>query len=282
MAPPSHLPRRAGFIIAALVAPWLVYACDLVPLGPGTSGTGGSGTSTASSSGTSGTGGSGTSTASSSGTMASSSTGTGGAPHDAGDAGSDGGDASETGGDAGDGGDAASCDTAVVLFPILASPHVMECLPVSYASNPPTSGPHYMHWASYKTYTVPVERGFYVHDLQHGAIVILYNCPSGCDADLAQLAAWLDARPADPACQPPVKARIVVTPDPLIPTRFAAAAWGWALTSQCFDLAALGPFIDAHYAMGPEPVCADGWDVTAADAGIPDGCGEATDGGDGG
>ena len=54
------------------------------------------------------------------------------------------------------------------------------------------------------------------------------------------------------------------------------------LRSQCFDLPALGAFIDAHYALGPENFCADGLDVTDPDGGIPADCGEAPDGGDAG
>lgn len=266
---PASLRSRAPWILAALAAPWLAYGCDVAPLGPGVTGTttgtgtGGVAATVSSSSSTS----SSTSTSSSSSTSStSSSSGTGGAPVTA-----DGGDAGE---------DALACETAVVAFPVVASPHIYDCSPVAYTSNPPTSGPHYYEWAAYKTYSVPVERIFYVHDLEHGGIVILYNCPSGCDEDLAQLSSFLDARPADPTCTAPVKSRIVVTPDPLIPTKFAAAAWGWALTSQCFDFPALGSFIDAHYGMGSEDLCTDGIDVTAADAGLPDGCGQPiTDGG---
>jgi hypothetical protein len=106
-----------------------------------------------------------------------------------------------------------------------------------------------------------------VHDLEHGAVVIAYNCPSGCAAELAPLQAWLDARPADPMCAAPVNARIVVTPDPLLDVPFAAAAWGWTWKSPCLDLASLGAFIDAHYAQAPENLCNDGVDVTAADGG---------------
>lgn len=257
MARSSHLPPGAGWVLAAVVAPWLLYACDLAPLGPGPTGT------TTGSGGSGGTSSTSSSHASSSSTTTSSSSGTGGAVPDGGDAGGDGGDA----------GDAAACNTAVVSFPLLASPHVCECSQVIYPSNPPTSGPHYPVWAAFKTYDKPVPRGFYVHDLEHGAIVVLYNCPAGCDAEVAQLAAWLDTRPADPLCAAPVKSRVVVTPDPLIPTRFAAAAWGWALTSDCFDLAALGTFMDTHYAMGPENFCTDGEDVEAVDAGLPVPCG---------
>jgi hypothetical protein len=50
----------------------------------------------------------------------------------------------------------------------------------------------------------------------------------------------------------------VITPDPLIPTPFAAAAWGWTYTSECADLATLVDFAKAHYAKAPEDECANG------------------------
>ena len=179
-----------------------------------------------------------------------------------------------TGTDAGDAASPLVCDTTVSKFAVDPSPHIPECFPVLYSTNPPTSGPHYPIWAAFQTYPTPVPQGFYVHDLEHGAIVITYNCPQGCDAELAQLAAFLDARPVDPLCTPPVKFRHVVTPDPHLDVRFAASAWGWALKSKCFDLAVLGPFMDAHYAHGPENFCFNGTDVTAPDAGVPATCGQ--------
>jgi hypothetical protein len=175
-------------------------------------------------------------------------------------------------GDAGSDGDAAC--TTVAEYAIAASPHVTECSNVTYATNPPTSGPHYPRWAAYRTYTTPVPRGFYVHDLEHGAVVILYNCPSGCAQELSDIQTYLNSRTADPLCTASVKHRIVVAPDPAIPTKFAAAAWGFALTGDCLDIAALGAFVDAHYAHGDEDVCADGIDVTAADAGVAPDCGK--------
>lgn len=173
-----------------------------------------------------------------------------------------------------------ACNTTIAAFPIAPSPHVPTCSPVTYATNPPTSGPHYPVWAAFKTYATPVPRGFWVHDLEHGAVVITYNCPGGCDQELADLEAFLAARPVDPLCLAPVERRIVVTPDPELDVRFAASAWGFALKSDCFDLGFLGPFLDAHYAMAPESFCADGFDPTAPDAGVPSGCGEIPDAGD--
>ena len=188
-------------------------------------------------------------------------------------------------GDAGDAGDAAdsplNCGTTVTPYAVDPSPHITQCFPVVYSSNPPTSGPHYPSWAAFQTYTTAIPRGFTVHDLEHGAIVISHKCSGGCAAELAALQAFIDARPADPACVAPTKSRIVITPDPLLDAPFAAAAWGFALTSQCFDLPALGAFIDAHYAKAPEDFCFPGLDVTAADAGVAADCGKPSDAGAG-
>ena len=136
----------------------------------------------------------------------------------------------------------------------------------------PTSGPHYPLWARFKAYADRVPRGFWVHAMEHGAVVVTYNCPGGCAADVAALIAYLDARPADPLCTAPVRNRFIVTPDPLLDTTFAASAWGWSLRADCFDLPALGAFIDAHYAQAPENFCSDGFDPTAPGSGVPGDC----------
>jgi hypothetical protein len=195
--------------------------------------------------------------------------------------------------DASDDGDAAAsdadaaCNSVEMGYPLQAGIHVPICSYIDWPTNPPTSGEHYPIWAAYRAYDKPVPRGFSVHDLEHGGVVVSYNCPGGCDAEVAALEAWLAARPADPTCTPPVHARITVTPDPLLDVRFAAASWGFSLKSDCFDLDALGAFIDAHYRMAPEDFCDDGIDPTSPDAGLPADCGDppdsgAPDGGDAG
>jgi hypothetical protein len=252
--------RRAG-VAVALITPAVIVACSggneaVCTVSAG--GAGGHGTTsvtlthvtTSSSSSTSAT----TSSASST-TTTTSSTATG----DAGDAGSDA---------------PVACDTTIARYPLDPGIHVSTCFPITWSTNPPTSGPHYPIWAAFKTYDAPIPRGFWVHAMEHGAIVLAYNCPSGCDAEVAALQAFVDARPVDPLCAPSVRRRVVIVPDPQLDVRFAAAAWGWALKSNCFDLGMLAPFYDAHYAQAPENTCADGVDVSAADAGIPANCGE--------
>ena len=277
----------------SFASPFVAVACSESPQTTAASGATTSGAS-ASASTSSGVGGAATSASASA-----ASTGTGGSGGASG-AGSTGGSIAAatssgsgsgsggTGGSLGDAGDAAdsplNCGTIVTPYAVDPSPHVTQCFPVVYSSNPPTSGPHYPSWAAFQTYATPIPHGFTVHDLEHGAIVISYKCVGGCAAELAALQAFIDARPADPACVAPTKSRIVVTSDPLLDVPFAAAAWGFALTSQCFDLPALGAFIDAHYAKAPEDFCFPGIDVTAADAGVPADCGEpsvASDAGSG-
>jgi len=162
-----------------------------------------------------------------------------------------------------------ACNTVVSAFIPDPSPHVMTCSEVTYPTNPPTSGPHYPIWAAFKTYMNPVNPGFLVHSMEHGAVVIHYRCTAAtpCDAELAALATFLAARPADPLCLEPTHARIIVTPSVTIDTRFAVSAWGASLRSDCFDLDALGAFLDLNYAKGPENFCSDGVDLDTIEVG---------------
>ncbi|MFO0660402.1 MAG: DUF3105 domain-containing protein [Polyangiaceae bacterium] len=185
----------------------------------GSAGAGGS----AGNGGSGGSGGTGGVAGSSGMSGASGSAGTGGTAGAAGSAGTGGlggtsgtGGTGGVGGTGGTGGGAAGtpgCNTEVTLYPVVASPHVTTCSAVSYTSDPPTSGPHYPIWAAFKTYSSPVPRGFLVHDPEHGGVVFSYNCPGGCDADIATLQSYLATLPADLLCVAPLTRRFVITPD---------------------------------------------------------------------
>ncbi|HEY0714560.1 MAG TPA: DUF3105 domain-containing protein [Polyangia bacterium] len=126
--------------------------------------------------------------------------------------------------------------------------HVESCRPVSYETSPPSSGTHYPSWPVFRAYDKPVPWGFLVHGLEHGAVVIAYNCPDGCADDVAAAKALMAAVPARGCGRPPV----ILTPDPTLTTRFAAAAWGHILRAPCFDRARFLQFITAHINTGPE------------------------------
>ncbi len=157
----------------------------------------------------------------------------------------------------------ASCFVEIEEPPLLSREHVPIGTVVQYDSNPPSSGPHYPIWAAYQAYTTPVPREYYVHDLEHGAIVLVYNCPDagGCPDVAAALQKVSDSLPDDPLCTSAgegVRVRTVITPDPLLDVPVAAAAWGWVYRAQCVDLPTLEAFAAAHYGQGPEDFCSNG------------------------
>lgn len=134
--------------------------------------------------------------------------------------------------------------------------HVTLCSTTCYGTNPPSSGNHYPVWPVYKTYAAPVPWGFLVHGLEHGAVIVSYNCPCGCSDEVAAAQAWIDSLPQDQDCKTPP--RVVLTPDPGLDVRWAASAWTWTLREQSFDLAAFQAFFAAHYNKAPEEIC-DGY-----------------------
>ena len=134
--------------------------------------------------------------------------------------------------------------------------HLVVCSTTCYGTNPPSSGNHYGVWPVYKTYSAPVPWGFLVHGLEHGAVVLSYNCPCGCPDEVAAAQAWIDALPQDPVCKTPP--RVVMAPDPDLDVRWAASAWTWTLRAESFDPVAFQAFFTAHYNMAPEQIC-DGY-----------------------
>lgn len=150
--------------------------------------------------------------------------------------------------------------------------HVPECTPVTYATNPPSGGDHWPVWAAFKKYEVPVPREMYVHNLEHGGIVLAYRCPSGCAEVTAMLEEVLAEANPDPRCLTSAggpAARLLLTPDDGLDTPVAAAAWGATYTATCLDKPSLERFVADNYALGPEDTCASGVAVDDPNAGAP-------------
>ncbi len=123
--------------------------------------------------------------------------------------------------------------------------HVPTDTVIEWLNNPPHSGKHFPIWETKGEHDTPVERGYWVHNLEHGWIVLAYNCPDGCELELDQLRAVLAARP---------DISILMTEDPLLDgPRFAAISWTWVyeFDTPLFDLLC---FIDQHFDHAPESV----------------------------
>ncbi|MEK7534483.1 MAG: DUF3105 domain-containing protein [Patescibacteria group bacterium] len=62
---------------------------------------------------------------------------------------------------------------------ILGRTHVAVGTKVKYNSNPPTSGNHYDTWTKSGVHDKEVEDGYLVHSLEHGYVILHYNCNAG-------------------------------------------------------------------------------------------------------
>jgi hypothetical protein len=154
---------------------------------------------------------------------------------------------------------AASCEVIIDTPELLASPHVVEGTTITYNSNPPSSGPHYPEWANFQEYTAPLEDGYLVHSLEHGAVALLYKCDGAACAPTADaLRKIRDSLPTDPACDPAIRVRVVIAPDPKLDVPVAAVAWGWTYKAQCVDVPTLTQFAKDRAGKGPEDFCAAG------------------------
>ncbi|GAC1352283.1 MAG: hypothetical protein NVS3B20_14850 [Polyangiales bacterium] len=169
-----------------------------------------------------------------------------------------------------------ACNALVREYPYEGGEHHEPGTPIIYCTNPPSSGPHYSIWAAFTTYEKPVPAGFLVHDMEHGAVVLWYRCaaPFGCTEVAKQLQSIIDARPIDPLCVAPVKRRMILVPDPNLPTAIAASAHTVTYQADCVDPVSLNAFIDQHYGHGPEDLCGDGIDPLPAFADAGDAAAE--------
>lgn len=116
----------------------------------------------------------------------------------------------------------------------------------AYNSNPPTSGPHFpdpLRWGAYDT---PQPDEALIHNLEHGGIVVAYNCPDGCAALVQQL--------KDLVGQYRSKVVLVPRTNPEVPYRVTLTAWTWLDGFDDFDAARIQAFIAAHEDRGPENV----------------------------
>jgi len=147
-----------------------------------------------------------------------------------------------------------ACNVEVAAPPDEGAKHTTLCIPVPYKSKPPSSGTHYGAWPVFRVYDKPVPWGFLVHGMEHGAVVVVHNCPDGCADQVAAVEAMVSATNPKAGCsRPPV----IVAPDPTLDVPFAAAAWGHTLRARCFDRERFAAFIERRRERGPENIPSD-------------------------
>ncbi|MEZ0313842.1 MAG: DUF3105 domain-containing protein [Myxococcota bacterium] len=142
--------------------------------------------------------------------------------------------------------DACGGDCLLETFEIGNRQHTLS--DVAYETLPPSGGQHDPCWVPWGIYDHAVRTERWVHNLEHGGLVFLYDCPEGCDDDVAALTAFVESLPPG---------RAVMAPYAEMDSRVAVVSWGVRMTSDCVDTAALRSFYDANVGHAPENLTQD-------------------------
>ena len=124
----------------------------------------------------------------------------------------------------------------------------------SYNNDPPTSGPHYVQ---------PAQAGFYdealpdeqlVHNLEHGYIVIWYNCTGLGDSDCQTLKTKIKTvlDNAKPIALTGTK-KLIAVPRPNMDTLIVLTSWGRIDRLTSFNKAEMMEYINDFRNHSPEP-----------------------------
>ena len=126
-----------------------------------------------------------------------------------------------------------SCGSCEEYLEVTSFNHVSGA--IDYPSLPPVGGDHNACWTTFGVHARELADDYWVHNLEHGAVVLLHNCPDGCAEERAQLEAMTEGRPF-----------ALVMPYAKLPTRFGLVAWEYRLLSDCFDETAFAEFYTDH------------------------------------
>lgn len=159
-----------------------------------------------------------------------------------------------------DAGEAPACQAEVIADE--GHDHVTADTAVTYDHNPAASGPHLGRWSRSGIYEMPLDPRGWVHNLEHGWVVLLHGPEASAEAVAALEDLWTNP-PEDPYCPDAERPRILVSPAPDLPSKVAAVAWTRVLSGDMLDRAALTAFFrDCRGAAGELRVCADGGEPT--------------------
>ena len=151
------------------------------------------------------------------------------------------------------------CGVCEESIPPTSANHVLG--PIDYPDPPPTGGDHNPCWATWGVHHDVVAPENWVHNLEHGGVVLLYSSRVALDAEnkadagredagqrdtLSELDAFVERHP-----------RTLDTQYGALPKTFAVVSWGYRLVSDCVDLDAAADFYAAHFNQAPEDIPSD-------------------------
>ena len=136
--------------------------------------------------------------------------------------------------------------------------HIDPSTTPTYKFYPPASGPHYsaqgiapVTWQTIDT----LQEGQYIHNLEHGGIAILYDCPSGTDCTTLKNALEnyvTNLAPVEPTYH---EVKVVLTPYSRgMQKKVALVAWDYIEFLDGYDQAEITRFYENHVNQGPEQI----------------------------
>jgi hypothetical protein len=130
--------------------------------------------------------------------------------------------------------------------------HIRAGREVPYYTRPPIAGPHYAApFPDYGLVEEPIVPGHWVHNLEHGAVVLLYRCPAACPDLVREIEAFYASLPPGRNSQGG-EARLLALPYDDMDHLIAVIAWGEILELDRFDPVLTRAFYDANIDRGPE------------------------------
>lgn len=131
--------------------------------------------------------------------------------------------------------------------------HVQQGQPHEvYTSQPASSGPHYSDASApiaWGIYSEEVQPEVYLHNIEHGGVVIAYNPEKLSAEDLQKLKDFLIPADQSASFKP---ARFILMPSTAISQTLGLAAWEYTLDLETFDKASITTFYNQHANNAPE------------------------------
>ena len=143
-----------------------------------------------------------------------------------------------------------------VDVPIQGRDHIAEGVPHDpYNSDPPTSGPHYALPAQAGLYDDAPADEYLVHSLEHGYVIIWYNCElytaGTCEELKEKIRDTMSRAGVSPISS---TLKLIAAPRPSMPQVLALTAWGRIDKMTAYDATEIINFIKAFREMrAPQP-----------------------------
>ncbi len=113
-----------------------------------------------------------------------------------------------------------------------------------YSTSPPTSGSHSPATPDWGEHNTEVSEILQVHGLEHGGVLVQYNCPSGC----GELVGQLSLITSD------YQSKVILAPYSKMDGLIALTAWGKIDLLDEFDAGRIEEFVSKNRNHGPEDV----------------------------